>query len=43
MSNPDEQYHEGSEQRGVFTLIGLILGLLVIGLLMFSLTWAVTT
>jgi hypothetical protein len=36
----DEQYHEGSEQAGLLTLAGIIFGLLLIGLLLFALTWA---
>jgi hypothetical protein len=39
-SNLDEHYHEGSEEAGLATLTGIIFGLLLIGLLLFSLTWA---
>ena len=41
MSNEHETSHEGSESEGMTTLIGLVLGLICAGVLMFSLTWAV--
>jgi hypothetical protein len=36
----EDAYHEGTEQTGIISLISIILGVLGIGLLMFSLTWA---
>jgi hypothetical protein len=39
-TNLDEHYHEGSEAKGLLTLVGIVMGLLLIGVLLFSLTWA---
>jgi len=36
----DHQYHEGSELTGLITLAGIIFGLIMVGILLFSLTWA---
>lgn len=43
MANYDENYHEGTEQQGMMALISLILGLLLVGVFLFALTWALTT
>lgn len=43
MVHHDDAYHEGSELLGMTTLIIIILGLIAVGLLMFSLTWALAT
>ncbi len=42
-SHLDEHYHEGSEAVGLATLAGIIFGLLLVGLLLFSLTWALAS
>ncbi|GMV97108.1 MAG: hypothetical protein HRF43_18735 [Phycisphaerae bacterium] len=36
-----DDYHEGSEERGILSLISIILGLIGIGVLIYALTWAV--
>ncbi len=36
----DEHYHEGSEQTGLITLGAIIIGHMVVGILLFSLAWA---
>jgi hypothetical protein len=36
-------YHEGTEAQGIVTLIALILGLLLTGVLLFALTWAMAS
>ena len=40
VTHTEEHYEEGSEGMGLATLTGIILGLLLLGLLLFSLTWA---
>lgn len=40
MHESDQGYHEGTEQQGIQALIGLILGLLMAGVFLFALTWA---
>ncbi len=40
MSQNDPTYQEGTEQIGIITLIGIIVGLMLVGVMMFSLTWA---
>jgi len=40
MSDHEDSYHEGSEQTELTTLIVMILSLLLIGVFMFALTWA---
>ena len=36
----EDAYHEGTEERGIISLIAIILGLIGVGVLMYSLTWA---
>lgn len=40
LQNYQDAYHEGTEERGILTLIVIILGLIGIGVLIYSLTWA---
>jgi len=35
-----DAYHEGTEERGILSLASIILGLIGVGVLIYSLTWA---
>jgi len=41
-SDLDHNYHEGSEQKGLLTLTIIILGLILVGIFIFSLAWAMS-
>ncbi len=36
----EDAYHEGTEERGILSLVVIIVGLIGVGVLIYSLTWA---